>query len=881
MWKLSVLVCVVMLIVMQADAQQLEMNFDNNSLSGWSESNLGHWHTDTVNPIHGNASLHHCYNDDNAGYDAISYCHDILHLDSLETMWRLTVRHGYNPSASNNWAFWLASDNDAVNLDGEGTCSGYVLGVNYVGSDDYLKLWYKKGGKIEEVVSTDLNWQENVSTDQPVCIKITRSETGVWDVFYHFLQQEDWHYAGEGLNTDFRKSRFIGITYNYTSAQDQKLWVDDIFVHGYFAKDLLPPVIDTFVVIDNKDVEIYFDEPIDTATDIAYRLNKRYFPDTYTWKDTKTVKLTFGNSFLESNFLELFGLTDMSGNVSDLQSFVFDFYIPRKYDVIIAEILADPIPSVGLPECEYIELANLCAHEIDLTGWELVVGEDEVSLTDIVVPADNNIVLCNKSCQLKFAGRNNVYGISGFPSLSNTGETIQIIDARNTIMHAVHYKNQWYASSMKEEGGWSLEMIDTGNPCVEEGNWAESIATSGGTPGAPNSVTGKISDTTSPYVNYSFITETGDLQINFSENMDSLSITNVNNYNTGGLVVNKSPMAGVPLFNTIQMAFTTGLNENQVYQLKLDPEITDCSGNSIRAENIYFGIPQIADSSDLIVNEILFESTEEIPEFIELYNNSTKIIDLKNYAIGIYDDFSGTYSKISLFTFEPIYIFPQGYKVITSDKSVLCHYFGISDMRNVLQADNWNTLKNEGGKIALIAPSGRIIDEAVYNPSMHFSLLSETTGASLERISADLSGINTSNWHSASSTSNYATPGIPNSQHYVIDPSSHLFTLNSDQISPDNDGINDILTITYAFNKPGYLISVFIYNSMGEYIATSANNELAGITGSYFWGGTDDMGHLQPMGYYIVLCQALHPDGDQVKEKKTVLLLPQKNSPFR
>ncbi len=876
MWKLSILICVVILIEIRADAQQLEMNFDNNSLSGWSESNLNHWHTDTVNPIHGNASLHHFYNDDKAGYDAISYSHEILYLDSLETTWQFTVRHGYSPSASNNWAFWLASDNDAVNMAMNGTCSGYILGVNYVGSDDYLKLWYKKGGKIVEVVSTDLNWQENVSTDQPVCLKITRSETGGWDIFYRFLQQEDWHRAGEGLNANSNKSRFIGIIYNYTSAQDQKLWVDDIFVRGYFAKDLSAPAIDTFVVIDNKDIEIYFDEPIDTTTDITCRLNKRYFPVAYTWKGSKTLKLAFENSFLETNHLELLGLTDVYGNVSDLQNFMFEFYIPQKYDVIVDEIMADPAPSAGLPECEYIELANLCTHEIDLTGWELVVGEDEISLTDIVLPAKNNMVVCNKSCQAKFPKGIRICGISGFPSLSNTGETIQILDNRNTIIHAVNYKRGWFASSMKKEGGWSLEMIDPGNPCVEEGNWAESTATMGGTPGISNSVDGKISDTTAPYVTCSFITETGDLEVKFSENMDSLSLANANNYKTDGLVIDKSPVTGIPLFNSVQLDFTANLVENQVHQLQLAPEITDCSGNSIRAENIYFGMPQVADSSDLAINEILFESTGQIPEFIELYNNSQKIIDLKNYAIGIYDDFSESYSKISIFTHEPIYILPEGYKVITPEELSLCHYFEISDIRNLISADSWNPLINEGGKIALIGPSGKIIDEAVFSPSMHFSLLFETAGVSLERISADLPGVNTSNWHSASSGSNYATPGMPNSQSYAVGPSKNLFTLNSDQISPDNDGIDDMLTIAYAFNEPGYLVSVYIYNSDGEYIATSANNELAGTSGSFFWNGTDDTGNIQPMGYYIVLCQALHPNGDQVKEKKTVLLLPQK-----
>lgn len=53
-------------------------------------------------------------------------------------------------------------------------------------------------------------------------------------------------------------------------------------------------------------------------------------------------------------------------------------------------------------------------------------------------------------------------------------------------------------NAIKEDGGWSLEMIDPSNPCQGDANWTASEDVSGGTPGEINSVFGENADDVPP-----------------------------------------------------------------------------------------------------------------------------------------------------------------------------------------------------------------------------------------------------------------------------------------------------------------------------------------------------------------------------------------------
>ena len=83
---------------------QFSDDFESGIVANWKESETARWEASNVSPISGMYSLHHAYDNADAGHDQISIEIPILDLDSDTTIWRFKVKHAYSPSSSNNWS---------------------------------------------------------------------------------------------------------------------------------------------------------------------------------------------------------------------------------------------------------------------------------------------------------------------------------------------------------------------------------------------------------------------------------------------------------------------------------------------------------------------------------------------------------------------------------------------------------------------------------------------------------------------------------------------------------------------------------------------------------------------------------------------------------
>ena len=172
-------------------------------------------------------------------------------------------------------------------------------------------------------------------------------------------------------------------------------------------------------------------------------------------------------------------------------------------DVVITEIMADPLPSVKWEE-EYIELYNRTERFLDLQDWRLKVGERTLrlpagSVADCLIPGEYRVLVLS--------------------SLPNEGSSIQILNERGTLIHAVAYRSPPFAPGWKEEGGWSLESPDPDLLCNVSARWSYSCDPSGGTPGSRNCRSFKEADLSSPVFLYHGFSKSGDLFLQFSESI--------------------------------------------------------------------------------------------------------------------------------------------------------------------------------------------------------------------------------------------------------------------------------------------------------------------------------------------------------------------------
>jgi hypothetical protein len=155
---------------------------------------------------------------------------------------------------------------------------------------------------------------------------------------------------------------------------------------------------------------------------------------------------------------------------------------------------------------------------------------------------------------------------------------------------------------------------------------------------------------------------------------------------------------------------------------------------------------------------------------------------------------------------------------------------------------------------------------------MHHPILAEEKGISLERISFDIKTNDIKNWHSASTTSGYGTPGYKNSQFEIENIDRPGITFSPESFSPNSDGYNDEYQINYEFEKPGYVANISIFDAAGRFIMKLANNEILGTSGTILWNGEDQTGQRQNLGVYVVLVEIFNTSGETYRYKDGVVL---------
>ena len=566
-------------------------------------------------------------------------------------------------------------------------------------------------------------------------------------------------------------------------------------------------------------------------------------------------------------------MQDLSGNSIVNGTSTFSFYVPVQYNVVIDELVADPTPQVGLPNNEWIELRNTSAFSINLQGWKIAdAGSVSGPMPNYILKPDSFVIVCTGAAVPAMSAFGPIITVSSFPSLDNDGDLLSLISLQGRSIHAVNYSSSWYQNELKKDGGWSLEMIDTKNSCQGMSNWKASTDATGGTPGKKNSVDATNADQSAPRLIRASAVDNLNVIVVFDEPLDSLKGATVANYTiSDGIGAPLSAIALGPLFDKVGLKLNAPLVANKVYTLTVS-NVTDCAGNLIgSSKTARLGLSSVADSFDVVINEILFNPKPNQVDYVEIYNRSNKIIDLKQLSIANRSS-TGVISSIRQLTTESIAFFPGDFMVITEDPSIVKQNFITKNPDAFVQVSSMPSFSDDKGDVVLLNFQGAVVDELKYDEKWHFALIDNNEGVSLERIDYNAPTQNKDNFHSAATSAGYGTPGYVNSQFRIDLQVQGEILISPEIFSPDNDGFDDFATINYSFPERGYVATITIFDASGRPVRYLQRSALSAQKGSYRWDGLGEKQQKLNVGIYIVVTEIFNLQGKKKQFRNSIVL---------
>jgi hypothetical protein len=786
--------------------------------------------------------------------------------------WEFFLQMDFNPSSSNFSKVYLVSDQSNL----ASPLNGYFIKAG--NTSDEVSL-YRQDGITETEIIDGLDGRLSVTTVK-VKVKVVRDASGNWQLFSDLGSTGSYTLEGSAADNTYLSSSYFGIYSKYTATRSDKFHFDNFIVTDDPIPDTIPPVLESVKVISSNQLQIVFSEKVDqplAETQNNYSVNNNIgYPSLVEMQsDGKTLDLTFDGNFPNgiSCTIDVTGVKDVSENIMIATQKSFLFFKPQPVtfkDILITEIFADPDPKIGLPEAEYIELYNRSVNPINLTDWSITDGSSVAHFPFLILFPGDYLIVSNSTNSESFDSYGRTIGVLNFPTLNNTGDDIVLKDVDDVIVDSLHYSITWYRNEDKKDGGWALELIDSNNICNETDNWVASEDDSGGTPGKQNSVFANKPDLTGPKLISVIATSTNSLQVILNERLDKQIPSTASFIIEPSIEIADISFADASL-TSISLLLADDIKIQTLYTITIK-NIYDCSGNNIQTTNakMDFALPEPADSLDIVVNEILFNPKPTGVDFLEVYNKSSKYINLKDFSIANIDGNAIVNAKP--ITSTDILLKPSSYLVFTEDKNVLKGEYIAAHEENFFEVKVLPAFNDDEGSVVLIDNQQKVIDYLIYSKAMHSVFIKDEEGVSLERMAFDQPTNATQNWKSASSAVSYATPG------YVNSNSKMNASISDESIKVDPEifipisGHPDFAKINYNFEQGGYFANVKIYDTQGREIKQLANNELLGAEGFFRWDGDQDNGTKARVGYYVVAFDVFNDKGIVKTFRKRVVV---------
>jgi hypothetical protein len=788
---------------------------------------------------------------------------------SLNVKWEFDINLGFDPSATNQARIYLISDQANFN----GSINGYFVQIGESGSSDSYDLYRQNGNSITKIIDGPAKTRTKVD-ELNARVQVTRDANGFWELKTDMTGGSN--FTTEGIVTDntFTSTSFFGVKSIYSATRSALFTYDNVVISD-LVPDVDPPILNSATTSDGLKITLIFNEVVDAneATKAAnYFLNPGNISPTLVNVNGAIINLQFSNPLNTGNYtLNVKSIKDIKGNTAIDQSKNFYFkepYTSKYHDLVINEIFADPNPQVDLPSVEFIEIWNRSTEDIALLGFKYSDPNSTATFGNDSIKANSYLILCAKTDTSEFKKYGKVLGISPWPSLNNASDQLLLVNQNGDIIDQINYTDNWYKNTTKKVGGYSLELIDPLSTCKTSQNYAASEDLSGGTPGKQNSVFLRTQNNVPLQFKSVILKDSLTLVLNFSSELDSLQATLISHYLVNNGIGNpKIALPIGPSFSSVEVYFNQALGRNQTYTVSAEG-LTDCGKNTLSKQSQSVVFPGLILKNEVLINEVLFNPKPNGVDFVEIYNHSDKTFDFKDLKIASVND-KGEVANIKSIRNQTLLFEPKSYWVISSDTEIIKNQYYSNHPNNFIEITSMPSFNDISGSVVILNKDSSIIDQLNYDENIHFALLKDVDGVSIERSLFDLTTNAKGNFRSATASVGYATPADKNSQYLENKETTEEIVLVSQTISPDNDGFEDVLRILYHFTSANYVAKVSIYNSDGKLTKRLINNESIAAEGEWIWDGITDDGVKAKTGIYILYVEIFNINGETKKYKKT------------
>ncbi|MFB0517349.1 MAG: lamin tail domain-containing protein, partial [Candidatus Neomarinimicrobiota bacterium] len=299
--------------------------------------------------------------------------------------------------------------------------------------------------------------------------------------------------------------------------------------------------------------------------------------------------------------------------------------------VVVSEVMYHPY-GTDVPD-EFVEIVNITDYTIDLAGWRLAdlhsiddLGGSQLLLWPgqiaVIFEADYDTAtgtyrdLLPAAATILFVDDNAIGN-----GLSNSGDTLFLVDAAGDTVDQVGW-NQDITP------GYSLEKVIL-DDCTLPGNWRPSTQLYG-TPGASNSVVGHGIDLALSNLDWEAATPPRGFRISATISNQGIMAAE------GKVLADETEVANIPSLEVGESrVITFGWEAPEtvlgLYSLTVRiavPGDYDTTNNSLQID-----IPIPAPAMAVVVNEIMYMPLSGEPEWVELVNTTTSMVNLKLWEV--------------------------------------------------------------------------------------------------------------------------------------------------------------------------------------------------------------------------------------------------------